>query len=186
MDDTTIIDLYWARSEQALHETELKYGAYCRAIARNILKNPEDTEECVSDTWLGAWNAMPPKRPSILSAFLGRITRNLAFDRWKAARAEKRGGGELPLALDELDACIAAKGGVEAEFDGKELTRAIDAFLRTLPERECSLFLRRYWFMDSVRDIASRYSMNENNVKSILFRTREKLRKYLEEEGITV
>ena len=87
MDDTTIIDLYWARSEQALHETELKYGAYCRAIARNILKNPEDTEECVSDTWLGAWNAMPPKRPSILSAFLGRITRNLAFDRWKAARA---------------------------------------------------------------------------------------------------
>ena len=168
MDDTTIIDLYWARSEQALHETELKYGAYCRAIARNILKNPEDTEE------------------SILSAFLGRITRNLAFDRWKAARAEKRGGGELPLALDELDACIAAKGGVEAEFDGKELARAIDAFLRTLPERECSLFLRRYWFVDSVRDIASRYSMNENNVKSILFRTREKLRKYLEEEGITV
>lgn len=186
MDDTTIIDLYWARSEQALSETELKYGSYCRTIARNILKSPEDTDECVSDTWLGAWNAMPPSRPSVLSAFLGRITRNLAFDRWKAAHAEKRGGGNLPLALDELDECIAAKGGVEATLDGKELSRAIDAFLRTLPERECNLFLRRYWFVDSVRDIAVRYSMNENSVKSILFRTREKLRKYLEQEGIAV
>ena len=186
MEDSQIIDLYWARLEQAIQETDTKYGSYCRAIAHNILKSMEDSEECVSDTWLRAWNAMPPQRPSVLSAFLGRITRNLSLDRYKAARAEKRGGGELPLALDELDACIAAKGGVEAEFDGKELARALDAFLRTLPERECSLFLRRYWFVDSVRDIASRYSMNENNVKSILFRTREKLRKYLEEEGITV
>lgn len=186
MDDAAIIDLYWTRDEQALAETEQKYGAYCRTIARNILYSPEDTEECVSDTWLGAWNSMPPKRPSILSAFLGRITRNLALDRWKAAHADKRGGGTLPLALDELDECIAAKGGVEAAMDEKELSRAIDAFLRTLPERECNLFLRRYWFLDSVREIARRYRLNENNVKSILFRTREKLRKYLQQEGIAI
>lgn len=109
MEDNRIIDLYWAREEQALTETERKYGGYCRTIARNILKIHEDAEECVSDTWLNAWNAMPPKRPSVLSAFLGKITRNLAFDRWKAAHAEKRGGGSLPLALDELDECIAAK-----------------------------------------------------------------------------
>ena len=115
---------------------------------------------------------MPPKRPSVLSAFLGKITRNLAFDRWKAAHADKRGGGSLPLALDELDECIATKGGVEAAFDEKELSHAIDAFLRTLPERECSIFLRRYWFVDSVRDISERFGINENSVKSILFRTR--------------
>ena len=186
MEDSQIIDLYWARSEQAVQETDTKYGGYCRSIAHNILKNREDSEECVSDTWLNAWNAMPPKRPSVLSAFLGKITRNLAFDRWKAAHAEKRGGGSLPLALDELDECIAAKGGVEAAFDEKELSHAIDAFLRTLPERECSIFLRRYWYVDSVQDIAARYALRENTAKSILFRTREKLRRYLAGEGIIV
>ena len=186
MEDSAIIDLYWAREERALSETDTKYGGYCRSIAHNILRNREDTEECVSDTWLNAWNAMPPKRPSVLSAFLGKITRNLAFDRWKAAHAEKRGGGSLPLALDELDECIAAKGGVEAAFDEKELSHAIDAFLRTLPERECSIFLRRYWYVDSVQDIAARYALRENTAKSILFRTREKLRRYLAGEGIIV
>ena len=119
MEDNRIIDLYWAREEQALTETERKYGGYCRTIARNILKIHEDAEECVSDTWLNAWNAMPPKRPSVLSAFLGKITRNLAFDRWKAAHAEKRGSGSLPLALDELDdaASEADKQAIEAETD---------------------------------------------------------------------
>lgn len=186
MEDNRIIDLYWAREEQALTETERKYGGYCRTIAQNILKIHEDAEECVSDTWLNAWNAMPPKRPSVLSAFLGKITRNLAFDRWKAAHAEKRGGGSLPLALDELDECIAAKGGVEAAFDEKELSHAIDTFLRTLPARECSIFLRRYWFVDSVRDISERFGINENSVKSILFRTRERLRKHLEREDFAL
>ena len=110
MEDSAIIDLYWAREERALSETDTKYGGYCRSIAHNILKNREDSEECVSDTWLHAWNAMPPQRPSILSSFLGRITRNLSFDRCRRQNAEKRGGGSLPLALDELSECVPAPG----------------------------------------------------------------------------
>ena len=112
MEDSQIIDLYWARLEQAIQETDTKYGGYCRAIAHNILKSVEDSEECVSDTWLRAWNAMPPQRPSVLSAFLGRITRNLSLDRYKAARAEKRGGSSFPAALDELSECVPAGGSV--------------------------------------------------------------------------
>ncbi len=186
MEDSKIIDLYWARKEQALTETDAKYGSYCRTIAHNILRNFEDTEECVSDTWLHAWNAMPPQRPGVLSAFLGRITRNLSFDRCKYKQAEKRGGGALPLALEELGECIPDKSGVEREIERKELAAAIDAFLRTLPEKECNLFLRRYWYVDSIAAIAERYGMKENTVKSLLFRTREKLRKHLGKEGIAV
>ena len=186
LEDSKIIDLYWARKEQALSETDAKYGNYCRTIARNILRNFEDTEECVSDTWLHAWNSMPPQRPGILSAFLGRITRNLSFDRCKYQQAAKRGGGALPLALDELGECIPAAGRVEHELEQKELAAAIDRFLRTLPEKDCNLFLRRYWYVDSISVIADRYGMKENTVKSILFRTREKLRKFLGEEGIAV
>lgn len=186
MEDQKIIDLYWARQESALEHTEKKYGAYCRTIAHNILRNREDSEECVSDTWLHAWNAMPPRRPEVLSAFLGKITRNLSIDRWKAAHADKRGGGNVPAALSELEECVPSQHRVESALDEKALTQAIDAFLRTLPERECNVFLRRYWYTDSVRQVAQRYGLNENNVKSILYRTREKLRTYLEQEGISV
>ena len=167
MDDSGIIDLYFARSEDAIVQTDAKYGAYCRAIAMNILKSREDSDECVSDTWLHAWNAMPPQRPGILSAFLGRITRNLSFDRFKAAHADKR-------------------GGVDEAVDARELARLIDAFLRRLPERECNIFLRRYWFVDGIDAIALRFSMKPNTVKSVLLRTREKLRRFLQQEGISV
>lgn len=129
---------------------------------------------------------MPPQRPGILSAFLGRITRNLSFDRCKYQQAAKRGGGALPLALDELGECIPASGRVENALEQKELAATIDRFLRTLPEKDCNLFLRRYWYVDSISVIADRYGMKENTVKSILFRTREKLRKFLGEEGIAV
>ncbi len=186
MEDERIIDLYWARQERALIETERKYGAYCRTVSYNILHSREDSEECVSDTWLHAWNAIPPKRPAILSAFLARITRNLAIDRWKAAHTEKRGNGALPAALEELSECIPSGGGVEQAIEEKALSQAIDAFLRTQPERECMIFLRRYWYADSVRQIARQFGLNENSVKSILFRTRERLRKYLEREGIAI
>lgn len=186
MEDSAIIDLYWARQESALTETERKYGAYCRSIARNILYSREDAEECVSDTYLRAWNAMPPQRPGILSAFLGRITRNLSFDRRRKNNADKRGGGELPLCLDELSQCVPSDSGVQSELERKELSAMLDAFLRTLPERERMLFLRRYWYVDPIGDIARRFSMKENTVKSVLFRTREKLRSYLEREGIAV
>ena len=165
MEDSQIIDLYWARSEQAVQETDTKYGGYCRAIAHNILKSFEDSEECVADTWLRAWNAMPPQRPSVLSAFLG---------------------DSFPAALDELSECVPAMGGVEQTMDERELGRAIDRFLRTVPEKQCSLFLRRYWYAESISQIAARYSMKENTVKSVLFRTREQLRAFLQKEGITV
>ena len=182
MEDSQIIDLYWARLEQAIQETDTKYGGYCRAIAHNILKSMEDSEECVSDTWLRAWNAMPPQRPSVLSAFLGRITRNLSLDRCKAAR----GGSSFPAALDELSECVPAGGSVEQTMDERELGQAIDRFLRTIPEKQCSLFLRRYWYAESISQIAERYSLKENTVKSILFRTREQLRKFLQKEGVAV
>ena len=129
---------------------------------------------------------MPPQRPSLLSSFLGRISRNLSFDRCRRQNAEKRGGGSLPLALDELSECVPAPGRVEQALEARELAEAIDRFLRTLPERECSIFLRRYWYVDSVQDIAARYALRENTAKSILFRTREKLRRYLAGEGIIV
>ena len=129
---------------------------------------------------------MPPQRPSILSSFLGRITRNLSFDRCRRQKAEKRGGGALPLALEELSECVPAPGRVEHALEEQELAASIDRFLRTLPERECSIFLRRYWYVDPVQLIAARYEIKENTVKSILFRTREKLRRYLLEEGIAV
>ena len=186
MEDNQIIDLYWARNEQALSETDRKYGQYCRTIALNILKDRRDSDECVSDTWFHAWNAMPPQRPNILSAFLGRITRNLSLDRYKAAHTEKRGGGSLSAALDELHECVPSKSSVDDALGEQELVRIIDAFLRTLPERECNIFLRRYWYADSIRTIAERMKLPENSVKSMLFRTREKLRAVLEKEGIAV
>lgn len=184
VEDTAIIDLYWAREEQALTETELKYGAMCRTIAFNILRDREDTEECVNDTWFRAWTTMPPQRPSILSAFLSRITRNLSLDRYKAARTVKRGSGQLPLALEELGDCVPAQSSVEDEIQLKELTQLLDLFLRNLPEKECCIFLRRYWYIDSIGAIAQRYEMAEGTVKSSLHRTRRKLREYLEHEGV--
>lgn len=186
MEDSAIIDLYWAREEQALAETDRKYGPYCRTIAQNILHNPEDSEECVSDTWLHAWNAMPPQRPGLLSAFLGRITRNLSLDRYRASRSEKRGGGQVMLVLDELADCVPSNADTESVIEEAELARLIDLFLRELSERDCSIFLRRYWYLDSVRQIAQRCDTNENTVKSSLRRTREKLRVYLSEVGIAV
>ena len=186
MDDTQIIDLYFARDEQAIVQTDCKYGGYCRAIAMRILASTQDAEECVSDTWLHAWNAMPPQRPTILSSFLGRITRNLSFDRRRSQNAQRRGGGSLTLALDELSECVPSAVLVEHALEEKELAALIDRFLRTLPARECDLFLRRYWYVDSIDEIARRYAMKPNSVKSLLFRTRAKLREALRKEGIAI
>ena len=186
MEDEKIIGLYWERSEDAIAETASKYGRLFFRIADNILSDQEDSEECVNDTYLGLWNAIPDARPSPFAAFAGRITRNLSFDRCRRQNAEKRGGGALPLALDELSECVPAPGRVEHALEERELAEAIDRFLRTLPERECSMFLRRYWYVDSVQSIAARYAIKENTAKSILFRTREKLRRYLAGEGIIV
>ena len=183
MEDGKIIDLYWARSQQAIAESEKKYGLYCHTIAQRILERREDAEECVNDTWLRAWNAMPEDRPNFLAQYLGKITRNLAFSLWRASRAEKRGGGELPLVLDELAECVSPADTLQA-IEAAELESAVNSFLRTLPERECGVFLRRYWFTEPMADIAGRYGMREATVRTSLFRSREKMRRYLEKEGL--
>lgn len=183
MEDHAIVDLYWLRKPEAIQESGRKYGAYCKAIAFNILHNPQDAEECVNDTWLNAWNAMPENRPSLLAPFLGKITRNLAFTRWRAGHAEKRGGGELPLILDELAECASPDDTLQA-IEAAELEEAVNRFLRTLPEQECSVFLRRYWFTEPMAEIARHCGMREATVRTSLFRSREKLRRHLEKEGL--
>lgn len=183
MEDKAIIDLYWTRSENAISQTALKYGAYCYTIAFNILSNREDSEESVNDTYLAAWNSMPPKRPGILSAFLGKITRYISLDRWKRRSAAKRGGGQVPLALEELEECICGGEGPEGSLVRKQLLRSIESFLDKLPIQERQVFVCRYWYMDPVADIAERFGYSESKVKTMLFRTREKLRMKLEKEG---
>lgn len=183
MEDHAIIALYWSRNPEAIQRTGEKYGAYCRAIARNILPDRRDAEECVNDTWLGAWNAMPENRPGLLAPFLGKITRNLALTRWRAGHTEKRGRGELPLVLDELADCASTEDTLQT-LEAAELEEAVNRFLRTLPERECSVFLRRYWFTEPMADIARRYGMREATVRTSLFRSREKLKRHLEKEGL--
>lgn len=185
MTDNEILDLYWARDEQAISETDQKYGSYCRTIAWNILRSREDTEECVSDTWLKAWNAMPPKRPSILSSFLASITRNLSLDRYRAGQAKKR-GGQLERVWEELEGCADPQMELENQIALGELSRLLDRFLRQLSQRERLVFLRRYWYADPVAEIAHRCRMSEGAVKVSLHRTRNKLRKMLEQEGYTL
>ncbi len=184
MDDTQIVELYWARKESAIEETEAKYGSYCRSIAGNILQNQDDAEECVNDTWLGAWNSMPPHRPSVLSTFLGKLTRRISIDKWRRATAKKRGDGQLPLVLSELEDCVSDGKSIEEETERKLLAEVIAAFVKSLPETEQKVFLCRYWYMDSVSAIATRFRFSESKVKSMLSRTREKLRIRLEKEGL--
>ena len=184
MDDTQIVELYWARKETAIEETAAKYVSYCRSIAGNILQNQDDAEECVNDTWLGAWNSMPPHRPSVLSTFLGKLTRRISIDKWRHVNAKKRGDGQLPLILSELEDCISDGKSIEEETERKLLAEVIAAFVKSLPETEQKVFLCRYWYMDSVGAIASRFRFSESKVKSMLSRTREKLRVRLEKEGL--
>jgi RNA polymerase sigma-70 factor (ECF subfamily) len=183
MDDAKIVRLFWDRDEQAIPATADKYGSYCTAIAKNILGNNEDAEECVNDTYLNAWNSMPPHRPSVLSTFLGKITRNLSFDRYKHNTADKRGGGETTAVLDELLEIVSDTDSVEQEINRKELVKAIDTFLGTLSADKRGIFVRRYWYFDSISTIASRFGMTENNVSVKLNRTRLKLHNYLLERG---
>lgn len=183
MEDSKIIELYWQKNENAIKETNSKYGAYCFAIADNILHNREDSEECVNDTWLKAWNAIPPQKPTKLQIFLAKITRNLSFNRFNARSAEKRGGGEIILVLDELAECLASESDVESEYMAKELCQCIRKFVRTLPERDGNVFVRRYFFTEPVADISKRYGLTENNVMVILSRTRTKLKTHLIKEG---
>lgn len=186
MDDGRIIDLFWARREDAIWETDKKYGNYCRSISLHILKNQEDSEECVNDTWLRAWNAMPPKRPEFLAAFLGKITRNLSISRYRMNHAEKRGSGETELILTELEECLPAGQNVEAEIEGKETVEAINRFLAGLGTESRNIFVRRYFYADSVKEVAERFGISESKVKSQLFRLRNRLKDHLEKEGVVL
>lgn len=185
MEDHQIIELYFDRSESALSETQTKYGRYCHTIAYHILGSDEDAEECVNDTLNRAWNAIPPQRPSCLRIFLSKITRNLALDRFKAAHAEKRGCGRTAQVLDELTDCLPdPSSGRDSIADDLALRDVLNRFLKALPEEPMKLFLRRYWWMDSIAEIAAVYGMSESKVKSMLSRTRSKLKNFLESEGI--
>lgn len=183
MEDSKIIQLYWDRDESAIPATSEKYGAYCTSIARNILKNEEDTEECVNDTYLNAWNAMPPQKPSVLSAFLGRITRNLSFNRYKLLHTKKRGGGEVPLILSELADCVSGRETVEQELERKELIAAINEFLAALSKEKRQMFVRRYWHAESIGEMAKRFGISEGSVTMTLSRVRKQLKEVLVKKG---
>lgn len=186
MDDSSIIKLYWDRNDQAILATSEKYGHYCKAIAKNILSNEEDAEECVNDTYLNAWNSMPTHWPEQLAAFLGKITRNLSFNKYKHSHAKKRGGSEILLILDELTDCVSDTDSVEQIIDKQELIKAINSFVRSLSAKKRTIFVRRYWYADSVSEIAQNYGMSQGNISKILERTRKQLKIYLKERDFVL
>ena len=185
MDDQQIVDLYWQRDEHAIAETQKKYGKYCHTIAYTILHSHEDAEECVNDTYLRAWGAIPPAKPGRLSTFLGKITRNLSLDRWEKNAAQKR-SGPVEVVLDELSECIPDADSALDPVDMIALGDAINAFLAGLPQKARQIFLRRYWYMSPVKAIARDTGMTESAVKVSLLRTRESFKAYLEKEGIVL
>lgn len=184
MDDKDIIALYFDRKENAVRETSQKYGKYCFSIAYNILQNEADANESVNDTYLNAWNSIPPHRPAVLSSFLGKITRNISLKKWRDMRAQKRGSGEVALVYDELSECITSDTDIHAELEAKEIAVFIDDFLKTLPDTERRVFVCRYWYFDSISSICVQFGFSESKVKSMLFRTRNKLLKKLKKEGV--
>ena len=181
MEDQMIIDLFWRRSEDAVAEVQSRYGGMCMSVAGNILKDPEDIRECLNDTYLALWNRIPPEKPDPLSAYICRIARNIALKRRRNDRAQKR-CSEFDLSLDELAACLAGPS-LDAQLDARELGRAIDAFLDTVTRENRILFLRRYWFGDSIQAIAASMGIRENSVSVRLYRTRNQLKTYLIQEG---
>ena len=184
MEDSQIVALYWARDEQALAETASKYDRYCYRIAYNILSNREDADESVNDTYMSAWERIPPHEPSVLSAFLGKLTRRISLNRWRSRSRQKRGGNQVPLALEELGECIPSHDDVEHRVQQKELTQAIVSFLNTLPETDREVFLCRYWYLADIRQISNAFGFTESKVKSMLHRTRIRLKAHLTEEAL--
>lgn len=184
MQDERIVELYWARAETAIEETQKVYGGYVYAIAYRLLGSEEDAKEIANDAYLKAWNLIPPQRPAPLRTFLGRITRQLAINRLEHATAKKRGAGEYTYVLDELQECVPSSEGELA--DTLELRDALERFLRTLSADARRIFLQRYWYMCSIAEIARQCSLSESAVKMQLLRTREKLRKFLQKEDAMV
>ena len=183
MEDTNIVALYWERNQQAIVESSRKYGSFCGGMARNILGNPEDAEECVNDTWHRAWDTIPPQRPVSLRAYLGRIVRNLSIDRWRRSRAQKRGEG-MELMLSELEDCLPGGVTPQQELENREITKALEGWLDTLTGEERSLFLRRYWYGTGVGELASLWGCTPNRMAQRLFKLRKSLRVYLQEREV--
>ena len=183
MEDQKIIELFFARDEQALLEADRSYGGYCFAVARSILGSDRDAEEVVSDTMLRAWNSIPPQKPRNLKLYLAGIARNAAMSAWRAQNAEKRGGGQLLIALDELGECVSGTDDVSSTLDKQELGDAITRFLRKQKERDRGVFVRRYFYLEDTGAIARRFAIREENVLQILSRTRRKLKLFLIQEG---
>ena len=186
MDDNEIIGLFLARDEGAIEAASREYGAYCTAIARGILDDQGAAEECVNDTWLKCWQSIPPQRPRSLKGFAGRIARNLALSARRAGTAQKRGGGQMELALDELSEVVSGGGTPEDALDRQAFRAALDGFLAELRPRDRNLFLRRYWYLDSTEALARRFRMSRTQVTTTLCRLRQKLRAHLEQEGFEV
>ena len=184
MEDSEIVKLYWDRDPEAVAESSRKYGNYCFSVAENLLADSRDSEECVNDTLLGAWNSMPPNRPAKLKFYLAKITRRLAFNRWHSRTAEKRGGGQLPLVLEELEECIAGGRNPEEEVQAAELSGSIRRFVKSLPAREKSVFAGRYFFTEPVEQVAKENGLTVNHTGVILSRVRKKLRQHLMEEEL--
>ena len=183
MDDKQIIQLYFSRSENAITETQVKYGKYCLKIALNILPTKEDSEECVNDAYLHAWNAVPPTKPNNFKMYLGKVTRNLSLDRLKKYTASKRGGGEVALSIEELDMCIPDSVTIETICDYKALIHSLNIFLADLSPETRKIFLKRYWELKPIKEISSTYGITDSKVKITLLRTREKLKRFLCQEG---
>ena len=186
MEDNQIIQLYFDRSEEAISQTAVKYGKYCHTIAYNILHNFEDSEECVNDTYWKAWSIIPPRKPKRLAAFLGKITRNLSLDVYRHYTAEKRGGGEMSLALEELGDCVSSLESLDDHADEMVLVDTLNRFLASLSAEHRKIFMRRYWYVSPVKEIADDYGITESKVKMSLLRSRNQLKAVLEKEGIAL
>lgn len=183
LDDGVIIDMLFDRDESALTELSRKYGSYCASIANNILRNREDSEECVNDTYMKTWESIPPEKPRILAAFLAKITRNLAIDRYRRDHSKKRGGDDMELIFEELEECVSDGSSVEATAERREILAAVNRFLGKLSAKNRIMFVSRYCYCESVHDIAARFGVKENNVSVSLNRTRAQLREYMRKEG---
>ena len=184
MDDRRIVELFLERSEEAILETDIKYGRYCHKIAFNVLGNDEDCEECVNDAYMRAWGSIPPNEPDSMASYIGRITRNLALDKLRQKQSDKRGNGEVPVVLDELAECVSGHDELERRQDSAEIAAAIDSFLDELNSVERGVFMRRYWMMEPIADVANRYDISVSKTTTMLFRLRNRLKKHFMKEGI--
>ena len=186
MEDSEIIALYWKREERAILETQNKYESYCYSISYRILKNKEDAKECVNDTYWNAWNSIPPKKPNCLSVFLGKITRNLSIDTYRKQHAKKRGAGEIEYIISELEDSVISDNAIDKELEQRFLVDCINRYLAQLPTIKRNIFVGRYWYFYSIKEMSQGYNISENKIRMMLYRMRKELKLHLEKEGVFI